>query len=125
MLLPYFHVSAGFPSPATDYVEAPIDLNRLLVPHPAATVLCRVSGSSMSKDGIADGDIVIVDKSIMPSHGKIAVVTYQGELMLKRIHIGRDSIMLLSSNPIYPAIELFEDDDLTVWGIVSHVIKKF
>ncbi len=123
-LLPYFHVAAGFPSPAADYIEPPIDLNQLLVRCPAATVLCRVSGDSMSKDGISDGDIVIVDKSIAPAHGKIAVVTYQGELMLKRIHVGRGSLMLLSSNPAYPAIELFEGDDLTVWGIVAYVIKK-
>lgn len=122
MQLTYLHVSAGFPSPATDYLEEPIDLNHLLIRNPAATILCRVSGNSMAGDGIADGDIIIVDKSIPPAHKKVAVVTYQGEFLLKRIHIGR-TIMLLSSNPAYPAIELFEDEELKVWGIVSHVIK--
>ena len=125
MLLLFSPGGAGLPPRAAAFLDPPIDLNQLLVRCPAATVLCRVSGDSMSKDGISDGDIVIVDKSIAPAHGKVAVVTYQGELMLKRIHVGRGSLMLLSSNPAYPAIELFEGDDLIVWGIVSYVIKKF
>lgn len=127
--LPFFKVlvSAGFPSPAQDYIEKPLvqDLQKLLVRNPSSTFLCEITGDSMAGDGISEGDWAIVDKSIKPTVGKLVVVTCNGELLLKRIEAGRDRLLLVSSNSRYPPLEFFEDDEVTIWGIVVFVIKKF
>jgi len=120
-------VSAGFPSPAQDYLEPPLiqNLHKILVKNPSSTFLCQITGDSMAGDGIGEGDWAIVDKAVKPGDGKLVVVTYLGELLLKRIQTGRDRFHLVSSNPLYPPLEWYEDDEVTIWGIVTFIIKKF
>src|SRR4051812_19870697 len=80
-------VSAGFPSPAEDYIEKNLNLNELLIKHPAATFFVRVSGTSMINAGIHDNDILIVDRSVEPGDGKIVIAAIQGDLTVKRLKI--------------------------------------
>lgn len=121
----YLGISAGFPSPANDYLEEPIDLNKELIKNPEATFLGRVRGLSMQDAGIGNEDILVIDKSIPPRNGRIAVCSIDGEFTLKRIAIGQGgSITLLPANPQFSPIEIREDNDFQIWGIVTYVIKK-
>lgn len=118
-------VRAGFPSPAQDYVDEWIDLNRHLVPHPSSTFYARVSGDSMSEEGIDDGDLLIVDKSLQPEDGDLAVCCVDGEFTLKRLKLTRGNrLFLMPSNRKYKPIEITEDNDFMVWGIVTTTIKQ-
>ena len=117
-------VAAGFPSPATDYMEQGIDLHRELIKNPSSTFFCRVDGDSMEGDGIRDGDILIVDKSLPTRDGKIVVCYLDGGFTLKRIKITGKAIYLLPSNPRYPVLEVTEENDFRVWGIVTCIISK-
>lgn len=117
-------VQAGFPSPAEDFIEAELDLNTLLIPRPAATFFVRVKGSSMEGAGIFEGDILIVDRSLSPSHGKIVIAVIQGELTVKRIHLIGGELSLLPENPRFPPIKIRPDEDFHIWGVVSYVIHK-
>ena len=117
-------VSAGFPSPADDYLEGALDLNEHLIAHPAATFFVRVSGDSMLGAGIHPDDILVVDRSLEASSGRIVVVALNGELTVKRLHIGRDGIQLLAENPTYSPINLQEGSELHVWGVVTSVIHR-
>jgi len=120
-----YGISAGFPSPANDYMEDVIDLNKTLIRNPGATFYGRVKGVSMKDAGIDDGDILIVDKSIAPSDGRIAVCCIDGEFTLKQISIGaRNSLMLLPANKQFKPILVSDDTDFLIWGIVTYVIKK-
>ena len=116
-------VSAGFPSPATDFVDLTIDLNRHLVKHPSATYYARVKGESMRDAGINDGDLLIVDKSIDPTDGKIAICYVDGEFTLKRIKIDGTGIWLIPANDKFKPIKVEEGNTLVIWGIVTFVIK--
>ncbi len=116
-------IPAGFPSPAQDHVGEGIDLNRELIRHPASTFCARVAGDSMRDCGIEDGDLLIVDKSLTPREGSIAVCFVDGEFTLKRISIRRDGIWLEPANPRYPALHVTEGSNFQVWGIVSYVVK--
>ena len=125
-------ICAGFPSPAQDYVESGIDLNRELVKNPAATFFGRVKGDSMTGAGIEDGDIIVIDKSLEASEGDIAVCFLDGEFTLKRIHIekgvGRegaeeDILWLVPENPKYRKIKVTADQHFMVWGVVTYSIK--
>ncbi|MBP3670635.1 MAG: translesion error-prone DNA polymerase V autoproteolytic subunit [Bacteroidaceae bacterium] len=116
-------VPAGFPSPAQDHIDDGIDLNRELIHHPASTFCARVAGDSMRDCGIDDGDLLIIDKSIEPREGSIAVCFVDGEFTLKRISIRRDGIWLEPANPQYPALHVVEGSNFQVWGIVSYVVK--
>lgn len=122
--LPLYHslVSAGFPTPGDDGIEEKLDLNQLLIKHPTATFFLRVAGSSMIDAGIYDGDILIVDRSLSPAHGKIVIAALNGELTVKRLHIENKAITLLAENPAYPPIEVGEGIDLHIWGVVTNVI---
>lgn len=123
--LPLFTgISAGFPSPADDYLEAAIDLNKELIKNPSATFFGRVNGLSMKEAGIDDEDILIIDKSVAPRDGMIAVCCINGEFTLKRILIGKNHITLLPANPEFPPIVVNEQSDFLIWGIVTYVIKK-
>jgi DNA polymerase V len=123
--IPFIGVArAGFPSPATDYLEQSVDLNRLLIRNPASTFICRINGDRMKNDGIHDGSLVLVDKSVDPANGRIAVVTFVGELVLARIRQHNFRWLLESANPLHPVIELHEDDDVRLWGIVTTVIRR-
>lgn len=117
-------ISAGFPSPADDYMEGVIDLNRELVKNPASTFYARVTGLSMIEAGISNGDILIVDKSLTPANGKIAVCFVDGEFTLKRISITTEGMYLLPANASFKPIRITEENNFTVWGVVTYVIKK-
>jgi DNA polymerase V len=118
-------VSAGFPSPADDFIEYPIDLNRELIKNQAATFFARVKGSSMRDLGIDDGDLLVIDKSLPPTNGKIAVCYLDGEFTLKKIKIEKDHCWLIPANEDYQPIKVNRDNEFIVWGIVLHVIKSF
>ena len=117
-------ICAGFPSPAQDYVEGGIDLNRELVKNPAATFFGRVSGDSMTGAGIEDGDLIVIDKSLEASEGDIAVCFLDGEFTLKRIHIEKNVIWLVPENPKYRKIRVTADQHFMVWGVVTYSIKN-
>ncbi len=124
--LPYADagVQAGFPSPGQDYINESIDLNRDLIRHPTATFYARVVGDSMSHEGIEEGDILVVDRSLEPMNGDLAVCCLEGEFTLKRLKIRRNgSVVLMPSNPRYRPIEVGPEDNLIVWGVVSYTIK--
>ena len=118
-------VEAGFPSPADDFLDAPLDLNREFVQNPASTFFVRVSGESMAGDGIGDGDLLIVDKSLPPHDGCIAVCYVDGEFTVKRVKQERGCAWLMPSNPKYRPIRVDADNEFLVWGIVRHVVKSF
>ena len=117
-------ISAGFPSPALDFEDIKIDLNRELIKHPSATYYGRVKGFSMQKAGIDDGDILVIDKSLEPTHGKIAVCFIDGEFTAKRIHITKNGIVLMPENDDYKPIVVTAKNEFIVWGVVTHVIKS-
>lgn len=124
--LPYFDVglAAGFPSPAEDYTERPLDLHELLVEHPAATFFVRVEGESMKGAGMHSGDILVVDRSLTPQSGKIVVALLNGEFTVKRLKIEGQKISLIPENPRYPSIEVPAESDFQVWGVVTYVIHR-
>ena len=117
-------VSAGFPSPAADFNENTIDLNKELCENPLATFYIRVKGNSMMDAGIHDGDILVVDRSIEARDNKIAVCFIDGEFTVKRIKKESDCLYLLPENPDYPALKVTEENQFMVWGIVTYTIKK-
>ncbi len=117
-------ISAGFPSPADDFLDASIDLNKELISNKDATFYGRVKGDSMIDAGLNDGDLLIIDKSIEPTNGKIAVCFIDGEFTVKRIKIERKIIWLVAENKNYPPIKVTEDNDFVIWGIVTNVIKS-
>lgn len=116
-------VKAGFPSPADDFIEQSIDLNRLLIRNPPATFLVRVDGDSMRDDCILDGSLVVVDKSLHPVDGDVAVCWLDGEFTLKRIRIERHRIVLMPANERFEPIVVGEDDPFTVWGVVRSTVR--
>ncbi|HPQ44255.1 MAG TPA: translesion error-prone DNA polymerase V autoproteolytic subunit [Syntrophales bacterium] len=115
-------VSAGFPSPAEDYIEAKLDLNQYLVKNPIATFFVKVSGNSMIDAGIHDGDILIVDRSLKPVNNRVIIAVLNGELTVRRIRITKNSIFLISENKDYKPIQVEEDMGFEVWGVVTNVI---
>jgi len=117
-------VRAGFPSPAGDYMELRLDLNRELVRNPDATFYARVRGKSMIHAGLDEGDVLVIDRSLEPVSGKIAVCYVDGEFTVKRIRIEKDVCWLLPANDDFEPIRVTADNDFIVWGIVSYVIKK-
>lgn len=116
-------ISAGFPSPALDFIDISIDLNKHLVKHPSATFYGRVKGVSLINAGIDNGDLLIIDRSLEPSNGKIAVCYIDGEFTAKRIKISKNEIWLIPENENYKPIRVSEENDFLIWGIVTHVIK--
>lgn len=116
-------VSAGFPSPAQDYIERSLDLNELCVQHPAATYLVKAQGDSMIGAGIHPGDILIVDRSVQAYHGHIVIAELHGELTVKRLEL-TPSVRLVPCNPEYPAIELADEDELCLMGVVVRSIRN-
>ena len=123
--LAFNSLSAGFPSPALDFEDIGIDLGSYLIPRPNSTYFGKIKGNSMCELGINDGDLIIIDKSIEPTSGKIAVCFLNGEFTLKTLKVNSDGLWLLPSNENYKAIQVKEENDFTVWGIVTHVIKSF
>lgn len=117
-------IRAGFPSPAQDYMEQAIDLNKEIVKHPASTFYGRVVGNSMSGEGIDDGDILVIDKSLELIDGDLAVCFINGEFTVKRVKLEKDFAWLVPSNPDYQPIKVTKDDEFTIWGIVTYTVKK-
>ena len=117
-------VEAGFPSPADDYMEGPLDLNEHVIKHPAATYFVRASGDSMTGAGIFDGDLLVVDRSLEPAHGRVAVVEVDGQLTVKRLFKSKGLFLLQSENASCPPIELQEGNEIIVWGVVTHVLHN-
>jgi len=124
--LPYVvnGISAGFPSPADDFLDINIDLNKHLIKNPSTTFYGRVRGDSMKDAGIHDGDLLIIDKSLEPTNNKIAVCFIDGEFTVKRIRIEKDVVWLIAENKNYEPIKVTQDNDLVIWGIVTTVIKQ-
>ena len=117
-------VKAGFPSPAEDYLEQNLDLNEHLIQHPAATFFVRVDGESMKGAGIHKDDILIVDRSLEPTNGKIVIAVINGEFTVKRIRLHQDKVFLEPENPQFSPIEINPNWDFQVWGVVTYVIHK-
>jgi DNA polymerase V len=117
-------VVAGFPSPADDYIEGKLDLNQHLVKRPAATFFVRVEGDSMIGAGIHSGDILVVDRSLKPCHGKIVIAVLNGELTVKRLEQRKGVLRLLPENNSYPIVEITDAMDFTIWGVVTSVIHS-
>ena len=117
-------ISAGFPSPADDFKEVRISLDKELVKNKEATFYARVSGDSMIGAGLDDGDLLVIDRSLSPENGKIAVCFIDGDFTVKRIKKEKGKLYLKPENKKYKPIEISEDNELIIWGIVEYVIKK-
>lgn len=117
-------IRAGFPSPAQDYISESIDLNKELIEHPASTFYAKVAGDSMAGEGITEGDILVIDKSVEPEHGDLAVCCIDGEFTLKRLNFSAgDCIYLMPSNRRYKPIKVTSESNFMVWGVVLYTIK--
>jgi DNA polymerase V len=117
-------ISAGFPSPAEDFLDNSIDLNKEFVRNPSSTFYGRVRGDSMVNAGLNEGDLLIIDKSLEPVEGKIAVCFIDGDFLVKRIKIAKDIVWLIAENDKYKPIKVTKDNDFLIWGIVTTVIKS-
>lgn len=118
-------VSAGFPSPADDHIDRKLDLNELLIKHPASTYFVRVAGDSMKNASINHGDILVVDRSLEATNDKIIIAIINGELTVKRFLRNNTSCRLVAENSDYQPIEISEDTEFEVWGVVTSVIHQF
>src|SRR5438093_6039625 len=118
-------VRAGFPSPAEDFAVRRIDLTEILVTHPQATFLLKVSGFSMIEEGIYDGDTLVVDKAIKPRHGHIVVAVLDGEFTVKKLYQRGGRIKLQAGNPTFPDIIPSDGQIIEIWGVVTSCIKQF
>ncbi len=124
--LPLFSspVAAGFPSPADDHLEGKLDLNEHLIKHPTATYFLRVKGDSMVGAGIHDKDILVVDRSIEPRAGKIVIAVVEGEFTVKRLVRRGSKTLLMPENEAYSPIEITDEHDLMIWGVVTGVTRQ-
>ncbi len=127
-LIPYLlsRISAGFPSPADDYIENNLSLSELLIRNHLATFLMKTSGDSMMDVGINDGDILVVDRSIEAKNRDIVIAILEGNLTVKRLLFKTNGLVVLKSeNTAYKDIKIPESADLEIWGVVTSVIHQF
>lgn len=117
--------AAGFPAPADDLVEKALDINDLVVENPASTFFVRVRGDSMEGAGIFSGDVLVVDRSVEARDGKIVVAAVYGEMVVKRLRDIKGKFMLYSENESYEPIEVSENDDCFIWGVVVGSVRVF
>mgnify|MGYP001220867323 CR=1 FL=1 len=117
-------ISAGFPSPAEDYIELGIDLNKYLIKNPKSTFFLRVNGHSMNNAGIYNNDLLIIDRSINPNPGHIVVALLDGEFTLKRLVKKENSYYLKADKENYPAINLYEYINVEIWGVATYSIHE-
>lgn len=117
-------ISAGFPSPAQDFMQEKLSLDEKLVRNKEATFYARVQGESMINAGLHDGDLLVIDRSITPTHNRIAVCYINNEFTVKRLGIENGEVSLIPENPKYKVIKVTEADSLMIWGMVTYVIKK-
>lgn len=124
--MPYISsgIKAGFPSPAADFDGSSISIDQIVVKNQTATFYAKANGNSMIGAGIDDGDILVIDKSIEPQDGKIAVCFIDGEFTVKRIKVQENSLLLLPENKLFEPIEVTQENDFIIWGIVTYVVKK-
>lgn len=124
--IPLFNesVKAGFPSPADDFIDKHIDLNELLIRHPAATFFVRVKGDSMINAGIFSGDVLVVDKALEAKNNCIVIAVINGELTVKRLRRTGDKLQLIPENNNYPIIEIDSEMSFQIWGVVKSVIRE-
>ena len=127
-LIPYVlsRISAGFPSPADDYIENNLSLSELLIRNHLSTFLMKASGDSMINVGINHNDILVVDRSLEAKNRDIVIAIFEGNLTVKRLSIKTNgSVLLKSENPLYKNILIPEVTDLEIWGVVTSVIHQF
>ena len=117
-------VSAGFPSPADDFKELRISIDKEVVKNETATFYARVSGESMQGAGLDDGDLLVIDRSLEPEDNKIAICFIDGEFTVKRLKVEKDCVYLMPENSKYQPIKVTEDNELIIWGVVTYVVKK-
>lgn len=117
-------IKAGFPSPAADFDETRISIDQIVVKHKEATFYAKANGNSMIGAGIDDGDILVIDRSLEPRDGKIAVCFIDGEFTVKRIKVESDCVYLMAENSKYQPIKVTEENELIIWGIVTYVVKS-
>jgi DNA polymerase V len=115
-------VPAGFPSPADDYIEKKLDLNKHLIRHPAATYFVKVSGDSMVEAGIRSKDLLIVDRALEPADKNVVVAVVNGELTVKRFRKIQEKVYLVPDNPDYSPLSIDENMNFEIWGVVTYVI---
>jgi DNA polymerase V len=124
--LPLFSekLSAGFPSPANDYIDRGLDLNELLIQNPSATFYVEIEGESMINAGINSGDILVVDRSLEAKHGTIIVAILDGEFTVKKLYWRGKVVKLVAENPNYKPIEITDEMDFEIWGVATTVIHR-
>lgn len=126
LAIPLFleRISAGFPSPAEDYVEKTLDLNELCIEHPAATFFVRVQGESMIEAGIYPEDVLVVDRSLRARHGDIIIASLESEMTVKQLHLEPPPVRLLPRNPAFAPILIEDEAVLEVFGVVTNVVRS-
>ena len=117
-------ISAGFPSPAEDFTEISISLDKHLIQNPAATFMAYVNGNSMVRAGIHHGDILIIDSSLNARDGDIIIAVLHGEFTVKQLSIVKDTFFLVPKNSQYSPVKISDDMDFEIWGIVIYSIRK-
>jgi len=115
-------VAAGFPSPADEHLTGALDLNQYCIKHPAATFFVRVNGDSMLNAGIHDNDLLIVDRSLVAKHGSVVIASINGELLVKRLHKKDGRLFVVPENQAYPTLEIQENSEFEIWGVVTYVL---
>lgn len=115
----------GFPSPADDFLETPLDLNEYLAGRREATFFLRVQGHAMAGAGIRHGNLLIVDRSPQPRHGDIVVAVIHGELVVRRLWRNGGAIRLEAADAAHAAITVRAENELVVWGVVKHAVHSF
>ncbi len=118
-------VHAGFPSPADDFIDKPLDLNEHLIRHPAATFFVKVEGDSMIDAGIHPGALLVVDRSLQARSGSIILAILDGEFTVKRLKKEKGMSVLYPENPQYQPIFIKQGQDFEIWGVVAHVVRSF
>ncbi len=114
---------AGFPSPAEDYMEMVLDLNKLLIHNPSSTFFGKVVGNSLQEAEVYEGDILIIDKSLTPANGNITVCFIDGDFTLKFFERKADYVLLKPANKSYKPIRVTKDNNFQIWGVVTAIIK--
>tara|TARA_B100000902_G_scaffold399868_1_gene473149 strand:- start:728 stop:1180 length:453 start_codon:yes stop_codon:yes gene_type:complete len=117
-------VSAGFPSPADDYMDMDLDLHNHLVQNPSSTFCVRAIGESMKDAGIKSGDVMIVDRSLEPKNRSIVLAVINGEFTVKRVNVNEKELYLMPENDSFNPIKITEEMDFQVWGVVTFIIHK-
>lgn len=117
-------ISAGFPSPTEDFEAQRLSLDKELVKNKESTFFARVSGQSMIGAGLDDSDLLVIDRTLIPEHNKIAVCFLDGEFTVKRLIVKENGVWLQPENEKYQPIQITEANNFIIWGIVTNVIKK-